>query len=464
MKANKSKSIKTIEVLIKRLNYIRHDILKISGSFRLSELLKIEKESAYEKFLLPKKNGGKRIIHSPNKELAFLQYCLSLLLKDYYIPNSHACGFIEGKSILTNAQFHINKDIVYTIDLENYFTTINSQRIVEVLMRRPFRFSYIVAVFIANLTTVSVSDKLRVLPQGAPSSPLITNIVSDRLDLRLSKLSENYSLGYSRYVDDITFSFNFENLKRWNSHGFRKGLKQIIEEIIAEEGFTINQKKTRVSFHTQKQMVTGLVVNTKPNIPRVQIKKLRTILHNWEVDGYIIASHKFFKNREESNSRIKTFSYMENVIAGYLSYIEMVKGVNDSTLLKLKERYNALKVRDKLFVLNNNSLVTTKKKLPNIFIDRPRYIVNKDIVKTGDWYIVDRRPFNEEEKQMVRSLIVLPSTYGNSVEFILINGKTKYIPLSQDSTIGVGDSFDVGKAQILTLRKQGRRDIWRIEI
>lgn len=464
MKPYKPKSIKTIENLIERLNYIRRRILKISGSFRLPELLRIEAESSYRHFFIAKKNGGRRMIHSPNKDLAFVQYCLSLLLKEYYIPNTHACGFIDGRSILDNVQFHINKDIVYSIDLADYFTSINSVRIVEVLMEKPFRFSYKVAKIIADLTTVLVAPEVKVLPQGAPSSPLITNIISDRLDLRLSKFSEKYDLGYSRYADDITFSFGFDNLKRWNSHGFRKGLKQIIENIIEDEDFTINPKKTRVSFHNQQQLITGIVVNTKPNVPRKHIKRIRTILHNWEMDGYIIASYKFFRNREESNFHSNTISYMENVIAGYLAFIEMVKGKNDSTLLKLKERYNALKVRDKLFILSNNSLVTTKIKLPNIFTDRPLYVANKDKVRKGDWYVVDRRQFNEEEIKMVDSLVVVPSSYGNSVEFILINGKTKYIPLIQDSTMGVGDSFDVCKARILTLRKQGRRDIWRIEI
>lgn len=464
MKTYKPKSIKTLDELIERLNYIRRRILKISGMFRLPEVLRIKGEPTYNHFFIPKKNGGKRLIHSPHRDLAFLQYCLSLLLKEYYIPNPHTCGFIDGRSIIYNAQFHTNKDIVYSIDLEDYFKSINNERIVKVLMCRPFCFSYKVSKIIADLTTVPVSTEERVLPQGSPSSPLITNIVSDRLDLRLSKLSEKYSLVYSRYVDDITFSFNFDNFKRWNSHGFRKGLKQIIEEIIKDEGFTINQKKTRVSFRTQKQVVTGLVVNTKPNIPRTQIKKLRTILHNWEVDGYIIASHKFFNNREESNMHPKTFSYIENVVSGCLAYMEMVKGRNDSTLLKLKARYNALKARDKLFILSNNSLVTTKVKLPNIFTDRPLYVANEENVRKGYWYIVDCRVFNEEEIKMINSLEVVPSSYGNSVEFVLRNGKIKYIPLSQDSTMGVGDSFNVCKARILTLRKQGRRDIWRIDI
>ena len=134
------------------------------------------------------------------------------------------------------------------------------------MIRQPYYFSYKAAKFISDLVTVIMPNGVRCLPQGSPSSPIITNIVADHLDVRLSKLAQKYNVQYSRYADDITFSsVNPVLFKRKWVTSKKKGLRGLIEFIIQEEGFEINNKKSRISLPGQQHEVTGLVVNDKVN-------------------------------------------------------------------------------------------------------------------------------------------------------------------------------------------------------
>lgn len=341
-------TIKSEGYLICILNRIRRRecILGSCGYFKLSQIKDLSLHGKYQIFEVAKKSGGKRTICVPEKKLAFLQYCIAVLMNSIYIPNQSVNGFVNGKSIVTNALEHVNHDIVYNIDLKDFFNSISYETIIEKLIRQPYYFSYRVAKLIALIVTVDIGNGNRVLPQGAPSSPIFTNIVADHMDVRLSKLSEKYGITYTRYADDLTFSFSKRVLIRWASHGRVTGLKNVILDIIHTEGFVLNKKKTRISFSNQRQDVTGLIVNKKVNIRRDYIKKLRTELHNWELDGYIIASYKFFRINEKSDGNNIIIRPMQNVIEGKLSYLKMVKGNHDSTYLKLKSRFDSLIKRD----------------------------------------------------------------------------------------------------------------------
>lgn len=339
--------------LICILNRIRRrpDILNCKGYFKLAHVKELSENGRYRSFEIPKKRGGKRVIFSPERNLAFLQYCIAVLINSIYKPNACVHGFTNGKSIVSNALAHVNQDIVYNIDLQDFFSSISYETIIEKLIRQPYYFSYRAAKLIAMIVTVNTETGQRVLPQGAPSSPIFTNIVADHMDVRLQKLSEKYGMTYTRYADDITFSFDKKALCRWSSHGFIKGLKDIIEDIIQTEGFKINKKKTRISFPNQRHEVTGLIVSGKVNVRREYIKRLRTEIHNWEKDGYVIASYKFFNVNRKGSDKNLIIHPMQNVIEGKLSYLRMVKGPNDSTYLKLKLRFLALLKRDKQFLV-----------------------------------------------------------------------------------------------------------------
>ena len=161
------------------------------------------------------------------------------------------------------------------------------------------------------------------------------------MDFRLRSYCSKHNITYSRYADDLTFSFSNKILDKWRIYLY------FIKKIIISEGFVINEKKSHLSLKRQRHSITGIIANQKANLPRKKIKKLRTILHNWEVDGYVIASNKFLMNylRDPKNLTKQNIK-MENIVNGYLSFLKMVKGNNDSTYLKLSQRFKMLLIRD----------------------------------------------------------------------------------------------------------------------
>ncbi len=182
-----------------------------------------------------------------------------------------------------------------------------------------------------------VSINQRVLPQGAPSSPVITNIICQRLDYILTGLAKRFGLTYSRYADDITFS-SMHNVYQSGSEFSRE-----LGRIIRDQGFNINESKTRLQKDGYRQEVTGLIINEKVNVQQQYIKQLRMWLYYWERYGYEKA-YGFFLHQYLSIKIGKTIGKpdMVNVIAGKLAYLTMVKGSQDETLIKLKHRYNVL--------------------------------------------------------------------------------------------------------------------------
>lgn len=385
-------------------------------------------------------------------------------MKGLYKPNKNVFGFVDGKSIVDNAKIHIGKKYVLNLDLKDFFNSITEDVIIEKLIRQPYYFSYKAAKFISDLVTVIMPNGVRCLPQGSPSSPIFTNMVADHLDVRLSKLAQKYNVQYSRYADDITFSsVNPVLFKRKDSTSKKKGLRTLIEVIIQEEGFEINNKKTRISLPSQQHEVTGLVVNDKVNVRRSYVKQLRTEIHNWEKDGYLKASFIFFKHHDKTYKKVGIAS-MENVINGKLSFLRMVKGGNDSTYLKLKIRFESLLARDKRIIelanINEHS-----ESNDNVFeIKNP----NKKLLKRKNrdneynhWKVVGNRYFSDIERELIICGTIIPSNYGNSACFQLSNGKTKFIPVSYSSSLGVGDKVDV-TMNYLQILSNGFRRIYRI--
>lgn len=307
----------------------------------------------YEEFKIPKKSGGFRVIHSPDSGLKSIQRALSLILQCIFDPHPKASGFVQDKSIVDNARPHINKKYVFNTDLKDFFPSIDKPRFWKRIQYPPFNLNeefgrLELANRIAGIcfTSLDVERKVNgqwkktmkyVLPQGAPTSPVITNIIAYRLDRRLNELAEKYGCVYSRYADDITFSSQHNIYKKYGE--FRIELNQIINE----QNFHIKHDKTRLNRHTDRQEVTGLVVNKKVNVRRRYIKVLRHWIYFWERFGYDKADVLFKKSYFEDKGYVKNGDpKIENVIHGKLEYLKMVKGDNNSTYKKLKNRFDVL--------------------------------------------------------------------------------------------------------------------------
>ena len=299
----------------------------------------------YKTFHIRKKSGGLREINAPCYQLSILLDMLNIVFKAIYTPGESAMGFTEERSVVTNACMHTGHHYVFNIDLENFFPSIPQARVWARIQLPPFNFPRGVANVVAGLCChVNGDGTANVLPQGAATSPLLTNAICDKLDRRMRGVAKRFGLHYSRYADDMTFSsmHNTYNGKPIYDEGseFRTEIKRIIEE----QGFKMNDKKTRLQRDGERQEVTGLTVNQRANVTRKYVRDLRWMLHCWEKDGYGKAYALFYNYYKRTKGYIKKGEpVMENVIDGKLNYMRMVKGAKDSTYQKLLVRYNNLR-------------------------------------------------------------------------------------------------------------------------
>lgn len=314
----------------------------------------------YINFEIPKKSGGKRKISAPVEGLKIILRCLNMILQEIYEPSKYAMGFAKNRSVVDNAKKHVNQNYVFNIDLKDFFPSITRARICARLKVKPFCFSDDIARMISGLCTMKVMEKdapnrnifrwwrqskrqtiKYVLPQGAPTSPTLTNAICDKLDHKLAGLAKRFGLNYSRYADDITFSSS-HNVYHEDGD-FRKKLARII----TEEGFTINDKKTRLQKRGSRQEVTGVIVCEKTNVTKKYVKEIRNLLYIWERYGYNDAVSRFFPEyKKEKGYTKKGNPNLDAVLGGKLLYMKMVKGENDSVYKRLQDKYDSLIERD----------------------------------------------------------------------------------------------------------------------
>ena len=322
----------------------KHFTTKEIGFFlsNLKILIGDEKHKLYKSFEIDKKSGGKRLIHAPsdfNFDFKNLLRCIDFTVQSLSMVHPNAFGFAKEKNIVENAKKHLSKKFVYNIDLKDFFHSFDLNRVKLSFYNEPFNLNgelEPVAYMLASLVTCNIDSK-RVLPQGSPSSPALTNHICYRLDRRLTGLAKRYGIEYSRYADDITFSSN-QNV-------FHDEFVSELKRIIQLEGLEINPKKTRLQKRGQRQEVTGLTVNEGLNVSRKYIKELRMYLYYCEKYGSDRAQEIYYsdyqKIREEGEFFIKP-AKLELVLKGKLNFLSMVKGKDDSVYLKLAQRYNKL--------------------------------------------------------------------------------------------------------------------------
>lgn len=324
--------IRNVREFVSLLNYIENNIstskeeiyeLTFTHLYNLSK----SKNNRYHEFSILKKNGKLRKINSPDKLLKRVQNLINILLQIIFESHSHYCsnGFLLGKDVKRNAMPHTNKKFVLNMDIENFFPSINFRRVKVVLGLSPFDLygeREKIAFLIANLGTYN-----NYLPQGSPMSPLLSNIVTQKLDRKISKFCLAKRIKYSRYADDLSFSTNRNIL----DEEFIESIKDIVEA----ENFNINEEKTRLRTSRESQEVTGLVVNEKVNIKREYLQKVRAMLNNWEKGGLRFAE-EIFKEHQPYNK----FNYdFRSVLLGHLSFLKLVKGDDNQTVKKLRLKF-----------------------------------------------------------------------------------------------------------------------------
>lgn len=338
-----------------------HDLAKVVG-FEASALAfilyKIPDDQKYNSFELPKKNGGTRVIHAPDPRLSTLQQHLSNVL--------HACmaeieseqikalgdfnyedtkkitqkrvlshGFVRGYSIHTNAKHHRNRRFVLNFDLEDFFPSINFGRVMGFFMKnKNFELERSIAVMIAQ-----VSCHEKALPQGSPCSPIISNLITHLLDVRLVQIARKHKCSYSRYADDITFSTNQREfpaeIAKRNGQLVEVG-KQINDQV-KRSGFAINTKKSRLNYRDSRQTVTGLIVNKKVNVRPEYYRNARAMAHNffhdktYTVPSLLSPTDRFDTPSSETN---ETEHYR---LEGILQHIHFTRDLYDQRQRREKQ-------------------------------------------------------------------------------------------------------------------------------
>src|SRR5574344_1542780 len=345
----KLKNVKTLADFAKLLNNVKTDEFKTS-QYKITEKQLLHfcnpktVPNRYKTFHIRKKSGGLREINAPCYQLGVLLYILNIVFKAVYTPSESTMGFPEERSVVTNALIHTGHHYVFNIDLENFFPSIPQARVWARIQLPPFSFPREVANVVAGLCCHTNADKTgNVLPQGAATSPLLTNAICDKLDRRMRGIAKRFGLHYSRYADDMSFS-SMHNVYQEGSE-FRMEIKRLIEE----QGFKRNDKKTRLHRDCKRHEVTGLTVNQHVNVTRKYVHDIRWILHCWEKDGYGKAYALFYDYYKRTKGYIKKGEpVMENVIEGKLNYMRMVKGEHNTTYRKLLERF--IKLQGLVFV------------------------------------------------------------------------------------------------------------------
>ena len=363
----------------------RNDLADFLGIKRgtLTYILYIKKvDTMYSTFSISKKSGGERIINAPKDELKQIQRKLADALWKYQTEIweenniqpiiSHA--FQKEKSIITNSLHHIKKRYIVNFDLEDYFDSFHFGRVRGFFINNFYwGLSEEVATVIAQLTCYK-----GVLPQGAPTSPIITNMICNIMDMHLLNVAKRYKLTYTRYADDMTFSTNDKHFLE-NYHAFYNDL---IKEV-SRSGFRINNEKTRLLYNDSRQEVTGLVVNNKISIKREYYKTTQAMAHSLYING------SFSINDSDGTL---------NQLEGRFSFIDQIEKYNNMhdnqqhsvrTLNHREKKYQEF-LFYKNFCVNQKPLIVTEGKTDILYIKsalRKMYLQYPNLIekKNNEW-------------------------------------------------------------------------------
>ena len=330
-----------LEIDLKTLNYI---------------IYRINDSQKYREFTIQKRDGTPRIIKAPIRSLKILQSKLNKIMQLIYQEKgkNSAHGFINGRSIVTNANPHVGKKQVLNLDLKDFFPSINFGRV-----RGMFNKTFNIGIEAAT-TLAQISCHGNELPQGSPCSPIISNLICRRLDTKLFYLSLEYGYKYTRYADDITFSSNKIEISKEIFFKDNEGVLHagsILKRIIKENGFEINQEKVSFANRFEHQEVTGLVVNEKVNVRYSYVKNLRSMLFKVLSQGIFDTAIQYIEKyaakvpdlvlgaKNDRKSEIVEKWFLE-VIKGKLLYLKMIRGNEDLIFLKYAAVFNKIVGQD----------------------------------------------------------------------------------------------------------------------
>jgi RNA-directed DNA polymerase len=293
----------------------------------------------YVKYPIPKRSGGTRTISAPKEPLKQIQRSLLDLLYPAAPLSEAVHGFREKRSIVTNARRHVRATSIYKIDIEDFFPSIGLRRVYKMFMAYPFLFPSKVAIVLAKLCTCN--DEL---PQGAPTSPFISNVIMRRCDSQLRAFARGNGLMYTRYADDLTFSSRQAsppNILNLPAPQPPSPTATSVPLILEKAGFKVNTKKSRHITRQQRMRVTGITINKRLNVSRDYIRRVRKLIYLVKKLGVPDATVHFLTHldpRRHARRNTKE-DLIVHVIEGRLAHIEHARGKDDLLSQRLRDSF-----------------------------------------------------------------------------------------------------------------------------
>lgn len=287
----------------------------------------------YHRFEIAKRKGKSRVINAPDARLKYLQRRIALLLNQLYRVRHPVHGFVPGKSVKTNALAHLGKQFVLNIDLANFFPSITERRVIGVL--RSLGIDTRVAHVVARICCYAGH-----LPQGAPTSPVLSNMICFRLDKDLLTYAKQTRCIYTRYADDITLSSHqpmsalFEGATPISGRFSPDLLDPNLNKIFKNNGFQIHPDKTHYADRHSRRMVTNLKINELLNVDRRYVRNIRAALYSVETLGEVAAQKKF---ETEHGGKSEIGAHLQ----GKINWLGFIRGQSDPVFRAIAIRFNA---------------------------------------------------------------------------------------------------------------------------
>lgn len=315
------------------INNFKHLAEQLSLTQELLYFLTYKKHFCYTKKEIPKKDGSSRILYVPSLALKVVQRWILKEILEKIDVSYQAMAFVPNKNGLkANAECHKKNVFVLEMDIRDFFGSISEKQVYQLFCKIGYNSD--VSAILANLCTYK-----KVLPQGAVSSPYIANLVTYHLDVRLNGLCSRKDIVYTRYADDLCFSSN--NRAKLNA------VENFIKYVVKDEGFEINEKKTRYLSNDVKKTITGITINNDEiHVDKKFKKKIRTMIFN------SIANKDYTQNDK---------------IRGSIAYINSIEeGYRDKIIHYIKQLTEKTQFKNDIGVVNEYNKNKLFKKLPDM--------------------------------------------------------------------------------------------------
>lgn len=321
------------------------------------------RERMYQHFSIAKGENKLRLISAPDARLKYIQRQIAERLDVMYRPRNPVHGFVAHRSVKTNAAAHLGRRYVVNLDLKDYFPTITENRVEGML--NSLNLDSRVATIIARICCMNNH-----LPQGAPSSPVLSNMICFRLDKRLMNIAKGARCIYTRYADDITFSSHQPPSPLFEAGPPSAGrfapelLAPDLRDAITNNGFAIHPDKAHYADRHSRRIVTGVKINELLNVDRRYVRNLRAALHSIEKLGLATAEQKY-RDAHGGGGALAPH------LRGKIAYLAHIKGATDPVVRGITLRFNrcfpaapievtptAAEMRDRaVWVLDNDAAV-----------------------------------------------------------------------------------------------------------